>query len=878
MARQVLPIVGAVVGAFFGSPQIGYAIGTIIGNAVDPQVIKGPKIGDAGTQTSAEGVPRPVVFGVAPVVGNVIMRGNRQIKKKREGGKGGPVTETERVYWTFAIRIGEPISSVTRIWEDEKLVYDVRPESEIPDESAKYESKFRLYLGTEDQLPDPDLEVIKGVGNVCAHHGTSYVVFPNFDLTDRRESIPTFRFEVNGTTVGTSDVTEVYTGYTYSVEYPGDDGFVFNPSSSPSSDAIFPILIQTAPNTSGGTILEILDDYPGYIPNQYIYYLTKKVGTDYIPIGASRTGGGLIGFNREAGEEYYLWAHLLVDTPNTKMRFSFYTYVETVEQLIVDNGGTPGFNGTLASIVTALHGRVKQPPAKIDTTELTDTVYGIVFAGDYTVADGLRSLLTPYFSDASEYDDDTGWKIHYIKRGKAVVKTLSEADLVDEPEEATRESAIEFPQKLSMFFQNPLIGYAPAKATSTRSSPDIRVVGEVSVQVPVVIDDVDHAAQIANKLHKVSWAEAGGEVKFTVSDEHLDLVASDCIGLSLRGTVRRLRITKIEDDPGTRTLTCRMDRQSAYTSNLTGIPLPPPTPPPPSIVGQSLFTFGDWPALRDTDDVLGYYVGAGGATAAWYGAEVQRQDSIGDFDAVASFLSGAAIGTLTAAVADASEYYTDTTNALEVHFEIDPELESLTEAQFLSEAGGLAVENADGSWELMQYRDAVQDSSGDYTLTTLHRGRLNSGTSAHAIGRRVVVLDTVKLVPAVTAMIGTNLTHRAASYGMSPETATEYTNGYTAVSQTEWPCASLTATHTGDSVDCTAVPRHRFGTEDNPIRSANWTGYFWTATDGSNSATVESPYAAASFNVTGWGSPITVTIAQINRYTGAGPAITEVIA
>lgn len=77
MARQVLPIVGAIVGAFFGAPQIGYAIGSIIGNAVDPEIIKGPKIGDAGIQTSAEGVSRPVVFGIAAVMGNVIARGNR---------------------------------------------------------------------------------------------------------------------------------------------------------------------------------------------------------------------------------------------------------------------------------------------------------------------------------------------------------------------------------------------------------------------------------------------------------------------------------------------------------------------------------------------------------------------------------------------------------------------------------------------------------------------------------------------------------------------------------------------------------------------------------------------------------------------------------
>lgn len=32
MARQVLPIVGAVIGAFYGNPQLGYAIGSPAGS------------------------------------------------------------------------------------------------------------------------------------------------------------------------------------------------------------------------------------------------------------------------------------------------------------------------------------------------------------------------------------------------------------------------------------------------------------------------------------------------------------------------------------------------------------------------------------------------------------------------------------------------------------------------------------------------------------------------------------------------------------------------------------------------------------------------------------------------------------------------------
>src|SRR5690606_15407414 len=58
---------------------------------------------------------------------------------------------------------------------------------------------FRLYLGGEDQLPDPDIEAYLGIGNVNAYRGTAYIVFANFDLTDYGDRIPQFRFEVVGT-------------------------------------------------------------------------------------------------------------------------------------------------------------------------------------------------------------------------------------------------------------------------------------------------------------------------------------------------------------------------------------------------------------------------------------------------------------------------------------------------------------------------------------------------------------------------------------------------------------------------------------------------------------------------------------------------------
>ena len=48
MARQVLPIVGAVIGAYFNMPQLGYMIGPIVGESIEPEVISGSETDELG--------------------------------------------------------------------------------------------------------------------------------------------------------------------------------------------------------------------------------------------------------------------------------------------------------------------------------------------------------------------------------------------------------------------------------------------------------------------------------------------------------------------------------------------------------------------------------------------------------------------------------------------------------------------------------------------------------------------------------------------------------------------------------------------------------------------------------------------------------------
>lgn len=534
----------------------------------------------------------------------------------------------------------------------------------------------------------------------------------------------------------------------------------------------------------------------------------------------------------------------------------------------------------LDEVIGAIHKWCLQPSEEYDVTALQDIIVrGYILAGGYSGKEAINTLQQLWMIDSPEYDK----KIHYRKRGANVVGTYTFDDLIDEPEDATREQAIEYPKKLHLDYQSPDVEYAPAKATSSRSSIDARVIGEIGIQVPVVLTPTE-AFQRANVLHKVSWADADGEVVFSVPDENIALVPGDCISLYLRGILRRLRIDALEYVGGRIKLTCRGDRQSAYTSNVEGLAPPPPTPPPPSLVGPTRIVVGDWPALRDEDDVTTpvKYVAMGGISPAWNGALGEESTDGGNsYSEMLQVTFGAIMGTLQENVADAAPYFADHTNVVVVQLDIQDgsvEIDSLTELQFLQEGGGFALVNMDNTFEIMQFRDALDLGDGLYEFSYLQRGRLDSQTHAFTAGARFVLLETVAPVRYPTWHIGVDMYHRATSFGQTTEEGTVVHDVIEGNSQKEWPVAHILLDEDAGVITGTIIPRHRFGTEINPIRSVNWSGYEITFQDVTDQIeTITQTSDSFTYDASTMTFPVTVTVYQVNRLTGAGPGKSEVV-
>ena len=189
---------------------VGVAVG--VGLGVVSQMLFKPKVraetrrlGSLSEQTSKEGEPQPIVYGIArPVGGNVIYQSKPIIRivKEKVGtskGKGGGKSKTqyqdvEHVYRYYAIRVcrGDGIA-YRRIWRNGKLVYDAITPNFNNSPFLKY---CKLYSGSYLQMPDATLEGMLGVGNVPAFRGLAYMVVTNEDLTDLAGMIPQYVFEV----------------------------------------------------------------------------------------------------------------------------------------------------------------------------------------------------------------------------------------------------------------------------------------------------------------------------------------------------------------------------------------------------------------------------------------------------------------------------------------------------------------------------------------------------------------------------------------------------------------------------------------------------------------------------------------------------------
>lgn len=322
-------IVGAVVGYYVGGPVgalQGAALGAGVGGYLDPPkgpTVSGPRLSDLSVQTSTYGAFIPRLYGTIAVHGNLLWLENNKLKervrKESQGGKGGGSSTTVKTYTysaTFALGLCQgPIAGVRRIWCGDKLLYNAGSDDlETIIASNKNAKGWRLYLGTDDQMPDTRYEADVGVGNAPAFRGIAYLVFEDFQLADYSNTLQVAQFKVEIVTEAASSVelagsiaipySQPHDSVSFLPKpyYLAEDRVIFY---APQWDANYPdssawLIYQCFP--SGGSDISYRPVFDPFVPPNGDTDDDEEAWTDSVFPSATTTGPG--GYQQRRGEHY----------------------------------------------------------------------------------------------------------------------------------------------------------------------------------------------------------------------------------------------------------------------------------------------------------------------------------------------------------------------------------------------------------------------------------------------------------------------------------------------------------------------------------------------------------------------------------------------
>lgn len=181
------------------------------------QKIKGPRLDDLNVSLADYGTPIPRIWGTRRINPQIMWAEKLREKKKKSKTKGGKYTEY-KYYGTWAVLLCDhEIDAVTRIWFDKRLIYQRTSAGPVSAAAAAIGStlgqlgesdniklasgqNMRIYLGTEDQEPDPRIEAWcedrYGPDSCPAYRGSAYIVFEDIPLETVGNRIPQISVEL----------------------------------------------------------------------------------------------------------------------------------------------------------------------------------------------------------------------------------------------------------------------------------------------------------------------------------------------------------------------------------------------------------------------------------------------------------------------------------------------------------------------------------------------------------------------------------------------------------------------------------------------------------------------------------------------------------
>jgi hypothetical protein len=394
-------------------------------------------------------------------------------------------------------------------------------------------------------------------------------------------------------------------------------------------------------------------------------------------------------------------------------------------------------NGRLGAVPLAdLVDEVCGGLAPVDVSNLSGLVTGFALTDTMSPRDALAPLSLAYHFDGVE----SAGVIRFVMRGRGDPVALSQDDLVLNDAgagfELARAQETDLPVASRIAYIDAGADYRQAVAEARRLTGHSDRVALSSL--PLVLDQGE-AIGIGQRLLVDAWTMRES-ASFALAPSKLALDPTDEVLLDAGGRVRRLRLARIAD-AGARSVEALATDPSVYEP-LTGPQRSPGAGQGLTITGRALLEFLDLPLL--TGEEVPWAPRAAAFASPWPGAVlVLKSASDANYLLDTALALPASIGEITADFHSGPAWRWDEAGALSIRL-YDGSCASLDDLSVLGGANALAVRNADGEWEVLQYASATLTAPNEWRLTRLLRGQAGTESAMRdpvAAGARVVLLD-----------------------------------------------------------------------------------------------------------------------------------------
>lgn len=394
----------------------------------------------------------------------------------------------------------------------------------------------------------------------------------------------------------------------------------------------------------------------------------------------------------------------------------------------------------------------------IDTGAADGIVDGFILAGNRSARTGLEALAGLYRIPVT----DNAGRISIRPRPVKAAETLSPADLADEDGGALLKRTLADPEDLYVSVNTHFFDTFRDYLASVAKARRISVSGHrsVSFDLPVFTSlDVIEAASENWLADHWSGAEA---FSFSLPPNDIRFEAGDRVTLDLPDGPFDVLIERIEDG-ALRRVEARRITGAKVSGSRRGIFSPPVLRRP---TGAPQFAILDLPWFGSGEP--------GQLFCAAYASPWPGQVSVyvgnfeGGYDYAVGLNKPSVLGSLSAELPPGFTGRWDFGSSLLLHLP-QADLTSQEKVEVLNGANTLGLQHDDGSWEMIQFRDAELVGDNLWTLTDLLRGQIGgedlveNTVSAGAVC--VVLDDSLKPFRPSGDAIGSTLTFRAGPSG-----------------------------------------------------------------------------------------------------------------